>query len=37
MIEEIVKALAFDTITIMAMDDDECAKSKEHATNHILE
>ena len=37
MIGENVKALDFNTITTMAMEDDEDAKSKEHAHNRILE
>ena len=36
-IEEIVKTLDFDTILTMAMEDDEGAKSKEHADDYISE
>ena len=32
-----MKTLGFDTITTMAMDDDEDAKSKKHADNRISE
>ena len=34
-IEQIVKTLNFNTITTMAMNDDEGAKNKEHIDDHI--
>ena len=37
MIEETVKTLDFDTISTMAMEDDEGVKSKEYADDCMLE
>lgn len=36
-IEEIVKTMDFDTISTMAMEDNEGAKNKERATDCVSE
>jgi hypothetical protein len=36
-IEQTVKALDFDAITTMTMEDDEGAKNKEHINDRISE